>query len=375
MVRPNSKYEFQYGVLVGDGMKGLLVDGQLMSWETNNHGEPHHDDVGNEGSYQLKLANYKTLLNEISISGFVSLLTSAQEILQFFTEYRGDTGIHVDLGLNLARVDFSFDGPILKLKEFFRTNPAPDPEDYEDGINDVDFLDDSEQWVRAVHLDRSKLNRTASEILGRGGRGDVWQEKDEDVSKAFSVYNNPGENSPVLNAAFTKWFGKSKVVDANGNPLVVYHGTSAEEFSKFRSPREYRGRHPTARIGIFFSRSKKIAASFYDEYESKRTVSAYLSIQNPFVMRWQDFENNFLAYDEDTDSFSGSKDVGEFIDEIESKSFDGIIILKYSKAKSWEARADQYVVFDPKQIKSIDNDGTWDADDPDIRSNPKRRSR
>jgi len=28
------------------------------------------------------------------------------------------------------------------------------------------------------------------------------------------------------------------------------------------------------------------------------------------------------------------------------------------------------VVFSPNQIKSIDNDGTWDADDPDIRSNP-----
>lgn len=33
-------------------------------------------------------------------------------------------------------------------------------------------------------------------------------------------------------AAFKRWFGDSKVVDANGNPLVVYHGTP-NEFSMF----------------------------------------------------------------------------------------------------------------------------------------------
>jgi hypothetical protein len=31
---------------------------------------------------------------------------------------------------------------------------------------------------------------------------------------------------------------------------------------------------------------------------------------------------------------------------------------------------DSYAAFYPWQIKSIDNDGTWDTDDPDIRSNP-----
>lgn len=31
---------------------------------------------------------------------------------------------------------------------------------------------------------------------------------------------------------------------------------------------------------------------------------------------------------------------------------------------------DSWMVFDPAQIKSVDNDGTWDSGDPDIRSNP-----
>ena len=38
----------------------------------------------------------------------------------------------------------------------------------------------------------------------------------------------------VRTPAFKKWFGDSKVVDANGDPLVVYHGTD-QDFSVFRT--------------------------------------------------------------------------------------------------------------------------------------------
>lgn len=43
-------------------------------------------------------------------------------------------------------------------------------------------------------------------------------------------------------AAFKRWFGKSKVVDAEGKPLVVYHGTSAD-FGAFL-PGAYFTEHP-----------------------------------------------------------------------------------------------------------------------------------
>ena len=57
-----------------------------------------------------------------------------------------------------------------------------------------------------------KLFMPASEAgAGKGKQAEaakLWQEK--------------GTDSPY----FKKWFGKSKVVDENGEPLVVYHGTS-----------------------------------------------------------------------------------------------------------------------------------------------------
>lgn len=52
--------------------------------------------------------------------------------------------------------------------------------------SDSEYLSDYENWVASL-----RKKSTAQEILGRGGRDDVWQDKDEDWSKSFSVYNNP----------------------------------------------------------------------------------------------------------------------------------------------------------------------------------------
>lgn len=59
---------------------------------------------------------------------------------------------------------------------------------------------------------------------------------DENVNKPLfqlsaEAYNKQGK-ADVNSEAFKRWFGDSKVVDENGQPLVVYHGTS-EEFDTF----------------------------------------------------------------------------------------------------------------------------------------------
>jgi len=41
------------------------------------------------------------------------------------------------------------------------------------------------------------------------------------------------ENSMLDNPNFMKWFKGSKVVDKNGKPLVVYHGSKNAGFSVF----------------------------------------------------------------------------------------------------------------------------------------------
>ena len=62
--------------------------------------------------------------------------------------------------------------------------------------------------------------------------------------------------------AFKRWFGDSKVVDANGKPLVVYHGTGGD-FSTFSS--EKLGSNTgaaSAKRGFFFASNPKVS-DFY----------------------------------------------------------------------------------------------------------------
>ena len=105
----------------------------------------------------------------------------------------------------------------------------------------------------------------------------------------------PNGNATNLNEAqwidvrtkrFKDWFGdwqndpenSSKVVDENGEPMVVYHGTT---YSKFYSFKE-------SNIGIFFTDSKEKATG-YANGDNSKVVGVFLDIKNPLV-------NNYSSY-------------------------------------------------------------------------------
>ncbi len=138
-----------------------------------------------------------------------------------------------------------------------------------------------------------------------------------------------------FNDAFWTWFGDSKVVDENGDPLVVYHGTN-EDFNEFKDVGKKNSR--LIGNGFYFTSDKKQAASY-----GKRLIAVYLKIERPR----HNLDTGLLPPD--------------------SPSFDGVIAKDSPGTKTGEL---VFVARKPSQIKSIGNDGTWDADDPDIRSNP-----
>ena len=76
-------------------------------------------------------------------------------------------------------------------------------------------------------------------------------------------------------AAFKKWFGDSKVVDKNGKPMVVYHGTS-NEFDSFDIESKPINRAGNVE-GFYFTPLDYEAADY-----GPRIVSAYLSISRPY---------------------------------------------------------------------------------------------
>jgi Large polyvalent protein associated domain 39/ADP-Ribosyltransferase in polyvalent proteins len=146
--------------------------------------------------------------------------------------------------------------------------------------------------------------------------------------------------------AFRKWFGDSKVVDAQGKPLVVYHGTAAD-FSAFN--KDQGGRAQYFGDGIYLTSDKNQASMYAGRGEGSNVMPVYAALKNPFI--------------EGVSKFNGGKTLvatelrKDLIQKrYEKAGFDGVILQR-----GW------VVAFRPEQIKSATgNRGTFDPNNPDI---------
>lgn len=87
--------------------------------------------------------------------------------------------------------------------------------------------------------------------------------------------------------AFYEWFGDSKVVDKQGRPLVVYHGTRAK-FSEFDKAKKGQA-SDVSRVGFWFSPSKEFGENFSKDIwygdEEIQVMPVYLSLKNPKIYK------------------------------------------------------------------------------------------
>ena len=155
-----------------------------------------------------------------------------------------------------------------------------------------------------------------------------------------SVFNSNGEriaqSEPALRN-FYKWFGDSKVVDKQGRPLVVYHGTSSE-FDTFNIAES--GKNTGTAIygkGFYFTTNKEIATRWGAKHGEPIVMPVYIKLENPNLVEQ-------LKYPKDS----------------QEKGFDGVI------AKVWGSNDLEVVAFEPNQIKSVNNRGTFDIANPNI---------
>jgi hypothetical protein len=181
------------------------------------------------------------------------------------------------------------------------------------------------------------------------------------------MYSRTGQNQ-TNTPEFKRWFGDSKVVDADGKPLVVYHGTGAD-FDKFDQDKlgsESSGN--SSMLGFFFSASADAVNKFTNTSGGAPNVRpVYLSLKNPVVMPAKKFwriERTWARGDY-------GRDMMKFLRErFEDGGYDGIII-KADKSLDPRPEAEfakeSFVAFYPDQIKSaIGNRGTFDGDNPNI---------
>lgn len=165
----------------------------------------------------------------------------------------------------------------------------------------------------------------------------------------------------VATPEFKRWFGKSKVVDEDGKPLVVYHATDAE-FTVFDRERlgEYTSGNTSdeaaiesAKVGFWFSEN-----DLREKTGNEKTMEVYLSLENPM-------ETDLYTMLDALENMTAE----EYRAELEDEGYDGLIV------EDQEFGGKSYVAFKPNQIKSAtDNVGTFDYFNPDIRYSLKENS-
>jgi N12 class adenine-specific DNA methylase len=150
--------------------------------------------------------------------------------------------------------------------------------------------------------------------------------------------------------AFKRWFGDSKVVDANGRPIVVYHGTTTD-VSAFSEDFFGEGNGNLDWGDGFYFTDAPEAANTYAVGEGANVVPVYLAIKNPAP---QSVVLSSEVQDAADGHFNTLRDV------LEQKGYDGIVI----EHKGGER---EIVAFRPEQIKSaVGNVGAFDPSSPDI---------
>lgn len=104
-------------------------------------------------------------------------------------------------------------------------------------------------------------------------------EKTKSVDRHKQAYENV-----VNNPEFKKWFEGSKVLDENGNPQVMYHGTY-KKFQKFDPEAGNFGSHlgslTAAESIIRKYKDRMLSTAYFDE--DSRIVPVFVKIKKPFI--------------------------------------------------------------------------------------------
>jgi hypothetical protein len=231
-----------------------------------------------------------------------------------------------------------------------------------------------------------ELTRGASQTTGKraramgidalydSGAGDLFVFNQAKISPALATPADPDvlaaeeTTPPVDTPEFKRWFGKSKVVDEDGSPLVVHHGSTQKGLTQFDTRKTVEV--PNA---FFFSSDEGVAY----EYTFERAygdiigdeplgdvIPSYLSLQNPLEY----VPGNVHGVSKPDQKIVDAVEMGLAIDMAKSKGHDGLVIRNIDDTVGGSGNlSDVYVAFSPTQIKSATaNVGTFDPADPSI---------
>lgn len=162
----------------------------------------------------------------------------------------------------------------------------------------------------------------------------------------------------VRTPSFKKWFGDwegdaanaSKIVDANGEPLVVYHG-SKKKFTIFDRDKQNNG---WLARGFYFTPDKQLAKDF-----GRSVTAAFLDVKKPFNVKGvapSDFYTEVLK----RYNINNADAPSDLTPILEQNGVDGVFM------KHWDI-GEIYTAINPNKIKSATgNSGAFSTDDNNI---------
>jgi hypothetical protein len=135
------------------------------------------------------------------------------------------------------------------------------------------------------------------------------------------------------NPEFKTWFGQSKIADASGNPIILYHGTM-KDFSGFKTPNEISSKNMGG--AIWLTSDKEFANAYSMKFKEGtitptkggQVIPVYVKMNNPYP-----------AYKFNEGVPSGIDDVKK----LQAQGYDGVH-LKNTKGRSI------YLAFNNDQI-------------------------
>lgn len=250
--------------------------------------------------------------------------------------------------------------------------------------NEGHVMIDSALWDAAVANEPGMRDRFVNVLKHELGHiddapniGEHGAARDERVADQFAArYQRAQQETPE----FKNWFGDSKVVDADGKPLTVYHGTSAPDFTSFRTKTGY-----NYGPGAYFTPEPIRASEYAETRTGSRVYPAYVSLKKPYRVTSDatiqdigykirkdpanvELLNKLMdKYDARNSDILGNGEIGNAW--LREQGYDGIIKQRNRYTEDgFVPEIVEVVAFNPEQVKSATgNRGTFDPMSKDIR--------
>lgn len=167
-----------------------------------------------------------------------------------------------------------------------------------------------------------------------------------------------------------RWFGNSKIKNEDGSPMRMYHGTfyvdeNGNPITSFRTKNGAVFLSPDPNFANKFAMNDMLwnQDSQMAPPENAHVIPVYVKAENPFDFQNPKHINQVAKLLEDSRDRTRFKkgaadgnwqDIEDFIDSIKEAGFDSAFISEQGRKN--------IAVFDPKQIKSVFNEGTFDPE-------------